>query len=192
MASRYSQQFTLKEIFNDKRLKGVFPLINYKEKEDEDGKTHRTTAMKTVGRLVFDTSVSSARPYYRPVIAHKAGGLIVIGGNLVEDLNDAENAVYEGLMGIKDLIGMTASNAGIIRSALKETERSGAPEKLYLREKSIQQIASLDRKGKMAFMREIMDNIFFGNYPKTQKKINIANAYGYADEKAKWEKKVGL
>ena len=33
MAGRYSQTFTLKDIFNNPNLKGKIPLINYKEKK---------------------------------------------------------------------------------------------------------------------------------------------------------------
>ena len=35
MANRFTQQFTLKDIFNNKKLKNKLPLINYKEKEVE-------------------------------------------------------------------------------------------------------------------------------------------------------------
>lgn len=38
MASRFTQNFTLTDIFNNKKLKDKLPLINYKEIEREDEK----------------------------------------------------------------------------------------------------------------------------------------------------------
>ena len=63
MASRFTQNFTLTDIFNNKKLKDKLPLINYKEIEREDGKVSRRTNTKTINRLVFDVSTSAARPY---------------------------------------------------------------------------------------------------------------------------------
>ena len=54
MASRFTQTFTLTDIFNNKKLKDKLPLINYREIERENGKVSRRTNAKTINRLVFD------------------------------------------------------------------------------------------------------------------------------------------
>ena len=53
MANRYSQNFTLTDIFNNPKLKGKLPLINYKERELEGGKISVRTNGKTVNRQVL-------------------------------------------------------------------------------------------------------------------------------------------
>ena len=68
MASEYSQIFTLTDILNNKKLKDKIPLINYKEKELENGKISARTNGKTVNRQVFDTATSAARPFFKPLI----------------------------------------------------------------------------------------------------------------------------
>ena len=47
MAGRYSQIFTLKDIFNNVNLKGKLPLINYKETMLENGKISKRTNVKS-------------------------------------------------------------------------------------------------------------------------------------------------
>ena len=93
MATRFSQIFTLKDIFNNKKLAGKIPLINYREREREDGKTMVRTSPKSVPRLVYDTSVKAARPYYKPLNPSKSGDTIIIDGILVGDHDAAVNAV---------------------------------------------------------------------------------------------------
>ena len=60
MANGYSQIFTLKDIFNNKKLKDKLPLVNYKEKELENGKISQRTNAKTINRFIFDTATSAA------------------------------------------------------------------------------------------------------------------------------------
>ena len=61
MANRFSQNFTLLDIFNNKKLRNKIPLINYREKELENGKISKRTNAKTVNRQVFETAKSSGQ-----------------------------------------------------------------------------------------------------------------------------------
>ena len=198
MAGGYTQTFTLAEIFNAKELRGLLPLVNYKEREDEQGKTHRTTNLRSVGRVVYDNSVAAARRFYEPLVPHKLGDLIMLGGNLVENQDDCVEAVYQRLLGAKTLLEFTANNADMIRAAVKEGERNHDAPKLWLREKSIAQIKAQlkSRRGKLQFMNDIMQNLYYGDYPLTQKKfgvsdIGIGNHRTYEENRARWARKVG-
>ena len=198
MAGGYTQTFTLAEIFNAKELRGLLPLVNYKEREDEQGKTHRTTNLRSVGRVVYDNSVAAARRFYEPLVSHKLGNLITLGGNLVENQDDCVEAVYQRLLGAKTLLEFTANNADMIRAAVKEGEKNHNAPKLWLREKSLAQIKAQlqSRRGKLQFMNDIMQNLYYGDYPLTQKKfgvsdIDIGNHRTYEENKARWARKVG-
>lgn len=201
MATRYSQNFTLTDIFNNKRLKGKIPLINYKEIEREDGKVSRRTNAKTINRLVFDISTSAARPYYKPITTHRSGNTMVISGNLVGDHNAAVEAVYNALQSQKQVMSYTVNNADIIRSALKEAEKNkrnyGADSKLYLRAQSMTEIEGMTKREIQALIDNIMENIFYGSdFPETQKKYGVENLpvkspYDYKQRQEQWKRKIG-
>lgn len=201
MAGRYSQTFTLKDIFNNPNLKGKIPLINYKEKEMEDGKVSYRTNAKTVNRQVFDTSMSSARPFYKGIKGVRAGDRLEISGELTGDHNQAVEAVYQGLLGIRSLITWTANNADMIRSALKEAEKNkrayGINSKLNLRVQSMQEIEGMSRQQLQALMSDIMENVVYGdNFPQTQKKYNVEqlttkSPFNYNQRQLNWKNKVG-
>ena len=201
MATRYSQNFTLTDIFNNKRLKGKIPLINYKEIEREDGKVSRRTNAKTINRLVFDISTSAARPYYKPITTHRSGHTMVISGNLVGDHNAAVEAVYNALQSQKQVMSYTVNNADIIRSALKEAEKNkrnyGADSKLYLRAQSMTEIEGMTKREIQALIDNIMENIFYGSdFPETQKKYGVENLpvkspYDYKQRQEQWKRKIG-
>ena len=194
MANRYSQNFSLTDIFNNKKLKNKLPLINYKEKETKNEIT-------LVGKQVYDTSVSASRPFYKPLKASKNDNSIIIGGTLVGDHNDAVESVFSALQGIKTLLGITANCIDMIRDALKESEKNkrqyGTDTKLYLRVQSMQQIESMSNKEIVAFIQNIMENIYFSdNFPMTQKKykvesIKLKGAYNYEQLKKMWKDRVG-
>ena len=202
MANRFSQNFTLVDIFNNKKLRNKIPLINYREKELENGKISKRTNAKTVNRQVFDTAKSSARPYYKPMVARQSGDPLVIGGELVGSLDDAVNAVYDGLMAKKQLLIFTANNADMIRDALKEAEKNrrnyGIQTKLYLRVQSMEQIEGMTKKQLSYLMNDIMENIVYGDdFPATQKKwkvqeMAVKSPYNYEQRKEKWQQKVGI
>lgn len=201
MATRYSQNFTLTDIFNNKRLKGKIPLINYKEIEREDGKVSRRTNAKTINRLVFDISTSAARPYYKPITTHRSGNIMVISGNLVGDHNAAVEAVYNALQSQKQVMSYTVNNADIIRSALKEAEKNkrnyGTDAKLYLRAQSMTEIEGMTKREIQALIDNIMENIFYGSdFPETQKKYGVENLpvkspYDYKQRQEQWKRKIG-
>lgn len=201
MASEYSQNFSLIDIFNNKKLKNKIPLINYKEIERENGKISRRTSGKTINRLVFDTSTSAARPYYKPIKTQRSGNIMTISGNLVGDHNSAVDAVYNALVAQKQVMIYTVNNADMIRDALKESEKNkrkyGTNSKLYLRAQSMTEIEGMNKRQIQALLQNIMENIFYGdNFPETQKKygvekLPIKSPYNYEQRKLRWKYRVG-
>ena len=205
MATRFSQIFTLKDIFNNKKLAGKIPLINYREREREDGKTMVRTSPKSVPRLVYDTSVQAAIPYYKPLNPSKSGDTIIIDGILVGDHDAAVNAVYAALVAQKQIMKWTVNNADMIRDALKEGEKNarlyGISSKLYLRAQSMQEIEGMSKRQIQALMTDIMENIVYGDdFPKTKKKWGVENfdaipqrgrLLDYGQLRQMWKNKVG-
>lgn len=201
MGSDFSQNFTLTDIFNNKKLKNKIPLINYKEIERENGKISRRTNGKTINRLVFDVSTSAARPYYKPITTQRSGDTMVISGNLIGDHDSAVEAVYNALVAQKQVMIYTVNNADMIRDALKESERNkrkhGFNSKLYLRAKSMAEIEGMSKRQIQALLQNIMENIVYGdNFPETQKKYGVEKwavkgAYNYEQRQEKWKIRVG-
>ena len=201
MASRFTQNFTLTDIFNNKKLKDKLPLINYKEIEKEDGKISRRTNAKSINRLVFDVSKSAEGPFDKPIKTHRSGDTMVISGNLVGDHNSAVEAVYNALVAQKQVMIYTVNNADIIRSALKEAEKNkrkyGINSKLYLRAKSMTEIEGMTKRQIQALLHNIMENIFYGDdFPETQKKYGVENLpvnspYNYKQRQLNWKNMVG-
>jgi hypothetical protein len=200
MANGYSQIFTLKDIFNNKKLKDKLPLVNYKEKELENGKISRRTNVKSVNRFVFDTATSAARPFYKPIKTTRSGDIMIISGEMVGDHDGAVDAVYNALQSKRVLFIWTANNVKMISYALKESEKNknnGVAAKLYLRVQSMQQIEGMTRPQIQALLQNIMENIVYGDdFPKTQKKYgvenwNLSNQYNYKQLKLRWKSKVG-
>lgn len=200
MANRFSQNFTLTDIFNNKKLKDKIPLINYKEKELENGKISRRTNAKSVNRQVFDTATSAARPFYKPMITTRSGDLMIISGELIGDHDGAVDAVYNALQSKRVLFIWTANNVKMIRDALKESEKNknnGVATKLYLRVQSMQQIEGMTKPQIQALLQNVMENIVYGDdFPKTQKKYgvenwNLSNKFNYNQLKLRWKNRVG-
>lgn len=201
MAGRYTQNFSLTDIFNNKKLKNKIPLINYKEKELENGKISRRTNAKTINRLVFDISTSAARPFYKPITTQRSGDTMVISGNLIGDHNSAVDAVYNALLSQKQVMIYTVNNADMIRSALKEAEKNkrkyGINTKLYLRVQSMTEIEGMTTREIQALLNNIMENIVYGdNFPETQKKYGVENLpvrspYNYKQRQLRWKIRVG-
>lgn len=197
----FSQTFSLKDIFNNKNLKGKFPLINYREIEREDGKLSVRTNAKTVNRYVFDTATSAARPFYKGIKTTRSGDTMIISGELTGDHNSAVDAVYNALLNSKGVLSYTANNADMIRSALKESEKNtrnyGLNSKLYLRCQSMAEIEGMTKPQLMALMNDIMENIMYGdNFPKTQAKYKVEDMklnspFDYEQRKRRWKFKVG-
>lgn len=201
MATRYSENFTLRDIFNNKELSNHLPIVNYKEVEREDGKLSIRTQMKTIKRQVFDTSVRLARWYYNPLETQRNGDTLIISGNLIGDHDACVNDIYDNLVGFRPFLMFTANNGDIIRSALKESEKNarkyGINSKLFLRAQSIMEIKGMSLRKLRAFMDDVMGNILFGdNFPQTQKKYKVFEQdYGkkdYETMRKEWRRKVGL
>lgn len=200
--SRYNQNLSLIDIFNEKKLMSKLPLVRYKETERDGGGTRVRTNMYTVGRYVYYLSQRGARPYYKPLRTSKNGDFINIGGNLVGDLDGAVDNIYNTLVANKGILEITANQMDIIRDALKEAEYNkrtlGKESKLFLREKSIQQIQNLSDKQTLRLLRDIFDNIeYSGNYPKTMAKWSKILDMDTKDVNSRrrqryWEHKVGL
>lgn len=201
MAGRYSQIFSLTDIFNNKKLKDKIPLINYREKELENGKISLRTNAKTINRLVFDISTNAARPFYKPITTQRSGDTMIISGNLVGDHNSAVDAVYNALLSQKQVMLYTVNNADMIRSALKEAEKNkrkyGTNSKLYLRAQSMTEIEGMSKREIQALLDNIMENIFYGDdFPETQKKYGVENLpvkspYNYKQRQLRWKYRVG-
>lgn len=201
MANGYAKMFTLQEIFNNKNLAGKIPLVNYKETTDELGAQHRTTNMKSVSKIVFESAKLGARPYYRPLKAVKSGDFITIGGKLNGELNTAYNAVYKAILSQTNMIRFTANNAEMIRSAVKESAKikrsSGKEPKVWLKIGSMQEIETMGKRELNALMDDIMRNIFYNpDFAQTQKKfrvqeIPVNRSTNYERRKENWLKKVG-
>lgn len=201
MANGYAKIFTLQDIFNNPELARKIPLVNYKESVDSTGKEHRRTNMKSIARLVFETAKASAKPYYAPLKAHKAGDLIDIGGNLTGDYDAAYEAVYKGLVAQKSIMTYTVNNADMIRTALKEgaalKRSTGTEPKLWLRVGSVQEIKSMGKRELNTLMDDVMRNIFYNpEFEKTQKKYKVVDipvnrSYNYERRRDNWLRKVG-
>ena len=201
MANGYAKLFTLQEIFNNKELAGKIPLVNYKEKTDDTGKDHRTTNMKSVGKIVYETAKASAKPYYKPLLASKTGDTITISGTPITELDAPFEAVY---MAIKSQVGMikfTANNADMIRSAVKESanikRKTGQEPKVWLKIGSMQEIKTMGQKQLNAFIDDVMRNIFYNpEFAETQRKygvekIPVNRSTNYAQRQKNWLNKVG-
>lgn len=199
--AQFTQNFTLTDIFNNKKLKDKIPLINYRGKELENGKISIRTYGKTVNRQVFDTATSAARPFYKPLKTSRSGDTMIISGELVGDHDGAVDAVYNAIQSKKSILIWTANNADMIRSALKEAEKNkrqnGINSKLFLKVQSMQQIEGMTKPQIQELMSDIMENIVYGdNFPETQKKygvdkLAVKSPYDYNQRKLKWKYKVG-
>lgn len=201
MANRYSQIFTLKDLFNNPKIKNKLPQINYKEIERENGKISVRTNVETINKQIFDTATSAARPFYKPLQAIRSGDTMIIQGNLVGNHDNAVDAIYNALQAKRLLLMYTANNVDMIRSALKESEKNkrtyGIDTKLYLRVNSMTEIEGMTNKQVQALLNNIMENIYYGdNFPLTQKKYGVEtlpslNKLDYQQRKLKWKQMVG-
>lgn len=200
MANRYSQNFTLTDILTNKQLRGKMPYISYKEKETETGEVKQRTQVLTVRKQVFDNAIISAKPYYSPLVTTKSENTLILDGNLVGDHNQAVDAVYNSLKGIRAELTWTANTSNLLRYAMKEAERNkrkfGIETKLYLRPQSMQEIKGMSRPQYQALLSDIIENIFCSDdFPETQKKFEVdklmKSGYTYKQQVENWKQKVG-
>lgn len=200
MANRFTQNFTLTDILTNKQLRGKMPYISYKEKETETGEVKQRTQVLTIRKQVFDNAIISAKPYYSPLVTTKSENTLILDGNLVGDHNQAVDAVYNSLKGIRAELTWTANTANLLRYAMKEAERNkrkfGIETKLYLRPQSMQEIKGMSRPQYQALLSDIVENIFCSDdFPETQKKFEVdklmKNGYTYKQQVENWKQKVG-
>ena len=201
MANRYAQIFTLSDIFNNKKLAGKLPLVNYKDTEREGGKSTHRTNTKSVTALVYDIATAVGRGFYSPFKPSKSGNTIILSGELVTSHDNAVDAVYSALQYNKSLLSYTVNNMDIVRSALKEGEKNkrkyGSAPKLFLRAKSMQEIEGMTRRQIQALLANIMENIVYGDdFPETKKKFNAEKigahrGMSYLQLSARWKARVG-
>ena len=175
MANRYSQNFSLTDIFSNKALRGKLPYISYKEKEEDNGEIKQRTQVLTVRKQVFDNAINSAKPFYSPMSVTRAENTLVLDGNMIGDHDQAVDAVYNSIKGIRAELIWTANTANMLRSAMKEAEQNkrkyGIDTRLYLRVQSMQEIEGMSRQQLQALLGDVVDNIYYGdNFPKTHKK----------------------
>lgn len=197
--SNYSQIFTLEDIFSNPRLKKKLPMIQIKERETDSGSFSITSKVKTVNAQIFDTSISAARPYYKPLLAHRSGNTLILGGELKGEQEDVVNAVYNALMAQRLTLIYTANNADMIRDAMKESAKNkrlyGVDTKLYLRAQSMAQIEGMTNKEIQALLNNVMENLIYSdNFPRTQKKYNVGDETinpNYDQQRFRWKQRVG-
>ncbi len=196
MANGYTQKFTLSDLFNNSALRRVLPQVNYKEITTEDGKVSKRTNMRSVNRIVFDTSESVANRILKNVIsARRQDNLEIIGEG---DIARCSNEIYLALMRAKGKIEFTANDMGLIRSALKQGMKqkatTGKEPMLYLKAQSIMQIKTMTTKQLRNLLNDVMENIYFnGEFYDTQKKFDLPSRLGadYEQSKQKFDNKVG-
>ena len=206
--SRYFQKFTLLDLFNNKELKDKLPYINFRRvvkiNYGQGFTSNVKTDTQTIYTKVADIATSSARPYYKPLKATRSIPTINIGGNLVGSQDDCVNAIYNAIVGQKTMLTLTANSADMIRDAIKESDKAyfqkGSEPKLYLRVASIAEIKGMSDKQIYNLMKDVMENIIYGeDFAKTQMKYGVnerediieRNGAPYDVSKANWQRKVG-
>lgn len=197
--ARFTQNFTLEDIFSNPKLKGKLPNITLKEKESEDGRVSVRTSAKSVKRQVFDTATSAAHPFYKPMLTKRMANTLIIGGELVGDHDAAVDAVYKAILSKRLVLLYTANNADMIRDAMKESAKNkryyGTDTKLYLRAQSMMEIEGMTNRQIQALLNDVMENLIYSdNFPKTQKKYDVASELtnlDYANKRLRWKQKVG-
>lgn len=196
MANGYNNKYTLSDLFNNPYFRRVLPQVNYKELKNPDGGISRRTNMRSVNRIVFDTSENTARRFLDNMKASRRGDEMEIIGN--GDIESCATAVYSACVRAKRSIEFTANNMNIIRSALKagmkQKAKTGNEPKLFLKAESLLQIKSMSDKELRHLLNDVMENIYFnGDFYETQQKFELEKRLGneYKQYKDKFDYKVG-
>ena len=146
MANGYKRQFTLSDIFNNKDLADKFPLVNYKQRDDDKYRTK----MNTIVALVRNTAKAAATPFYKPLKVDRSGNTIDVSGTLIGDYDEAYESIYHALVAQKSMMKYTVNNGDMIRAALvegKKTElRGGKEPKLWLRVANKEHVRSRNQR----------------------------------------------
>ena len=195
--SKYLAKYDLTEIFGNEKLRGRLPIIKYKATETGSGRTK----VESVPFLVFDLAKSAAKPYYKSFMPTKAANVITLDGKTEANLDEIVDKVYQSIKASKFVLKMTENYIDVIRSALKEGEKTaratGVKPKLALRQQSMLEIENMTKPQTYEMFSNIIEDIFFsGNYPKTVQKYGIDKlsfnrGKSYAETQALWQRKVG-
>lgn len=200
MAGRYSQIFTMRDIFTNPNLLGRLPIIDYKETPKDNGKVSVRTKLQSVDKYVFDTTQFVANMFYKPARVYRSKGQIIVTGNLDGDTSQVVDAIYETLLASKDIMAWSGYHTELLRDALKESESNrrkyGIQTKLYLRCQSMQEIEGMTRKQLSQLLLNVFENIFYGDdFPKTRRKYFeeyfIARDGSFEQEQLNWKLRVG-
>lgn len=196
--SKYKQVFTLRDIFTNTELKDVLPVMSYKEITQDD-QTKIRTSMKSVRTIAFNTSITSAKPYYSELKPIREKLTLILSGNMNGNINECQDAIYNALVSQKNVMSYACNNMDMIRDALKWSEKqkmqTGINSKLYLRVSSLQEIKTMTPKQIKALMADVMDNIYYGDFWTIQEKYGVEKMEGFKQEyderESAWRKKVG-
>ena len=196
MRNGYTNKYTLSELFNNPYFRRVLPQVNYRELKNPDGGISRRTNLRSVNRIVFDTSENTANKLLTNVKSKRSGDSMEIVGD--GNIANCVEAVYNACMRAKRTVEYTANNMNIIRSALKagmkQKAKTGSEPKLFLRAESLLQIKSMNDKQLRLLLNDVMENIYFnGDFYETQQKFGLEERLGseYKQYKDNFDYKVG-
>ena len=199
--SNYNNNFTLFDIFGNRRLRTKLPMIDIVFSQKGTGFSWETST-RNMERQVYSVAVSAAKPLYNPLKATHGGSKVVLDGSSELSLTDIQNAVYDTINAQKTMLVWTANNITMIDDAMKSAENDkyffGNDAKVYLRASSMQEIEGMSNTQLQALMNDIMDNIYYNDtYAVTQEKYGLKNAiadspFDYNQRKQAWQRKVGI
>ncbi len=190
--SVYSNNITLKDLFNNKSIQKKLPLGNYKEQLTYKS-LPKNAQLRIIGNQIKDLTASASTKYYNQAKVTRTNRTIVVSGSLKKSYNSAFNGIYNYIKGKAGLISNMIANNEIIRNAFIEDIQNGKSSKLYLRIASVNEIKSMNANRLKALMNDIIDNIKFSdNFPKTQTMIETNLGSNFLIQKQEWMKKVGF
>lgn len=203
MASRFSQNFTLLDIFTNKKLRKKLPIIRYKETINDNGKLSQRTSIKDVRERAYQIAKGVASQYYTTMETEVKGDTLVIKGNIeTRHHSTCVSEIFQTIKSQTVILKQTEHYMPVIREALKESQKNkyefGIDSKLYLRANSIEEIKGMSVYQIQALWNDIMENIMYSdNFPKTQKKLSVKySRFGgldpdYNTKVMAWKRKVG-
>ena len=188
----YSNNITLKDLFNNKSIQKKLPLGNYKESLINKPLS-QNAQLRIIGNQIKDLTASASMNYYNQAKVTRNNRTIKVNGTLKKSYNSAFNGIYNYIKGKAGLISNMVVNNEIIRNAFVEDMQNRRSSQLYLRISNINEIKSINANKLKALMNDIIDNIRFSdNFPETQKMIESKMDNGYLQQKQNWMKKVGF
>lgn len=192
MNSKYSQVFSLEDLFENETVKNKLPFLQSEGNDENED---------VLAQNVFQFVKVSAKSVLNNFNASYIGNSIVLDVGSDYELDSLVDKIYDDLLLSKSNIETSILNHEIIESAVNESKsnrrRYGINSKLYLKAQSVQQISGMNEKQIEELINNILENIYFGdNFPQTQKKFNLSDLkiYGrhsYEERKKQWKQMVG-